>query len=339
MPSQDPNGYSLLNKNSLGIPAVCADYIEVGDIAQLKNVLNTARSSGQSVLVLGEGTNVVFARDTDNLVIRPLFLGTEIVQTLEDEVVIRVGAGENWHELVCWSLSQGFFGLENLALIPGSCGAAPVQNIGAYGVELNQFVERVEYVNLKTLEQVSLTSTECEFGYRESRFKHELQNRAVITHVHLKLSRQPGVNITYPAIRDYLDQNGLSSTPENVFDAVCSTRRSKLPDIRKIPNVGSFFKNPIVTEEHFAKIQSIAPDCPGYSQDSGAVKIPAAWLIDRRNWKGKMFDGVGIHQSQALVLINPGHRAGEQVLQVARNIQSDIRQAFEIDLEIEPRVI
>lgn len=339
MPSKHSKGYSLLEKNSLGIPAFCADYVEVLDIGQLRNVLNTANSRKQPVLVLGEGTNLVLSRNMDALVIRPMFAGIEIVQTLENEVVILVGAGENWHQLVCWTLSQGFYGLENLALIPGSCGAAPVQNIGAYGVELNRFVDRVDYVDLHSLEPKSLTNAECEFGYRESRFKHGLQDRALITHVQLKLTRQPSVCTDYPVIREYLEQHDLVATPENVFDAVCTIRRSKLPDIREIPNVGSFFKNPIVTEEHFNKIRSIEPDCPGFPQDSGAVKIPAAWLIDRRNWKGKMFDGVGIHHRQALVLVNPGHRDGRQVLALAENIQSDIRQAFGIALEIEPRVI
>lgn len=339
MSSPNANGYSLQDKNSLGIPACCTDYVEVRDIAELKKVLNKATAKGQSVLVLGEGTNVVLSRDMDALVIRPMFAGIDIVQTLEDEVVIRVGAGENWHKLVCWALSRGFYGLENLALIPGSCGAAPVQNIGAYGVELNQFVEQVDYVDLKTLELRTLANADCEFGYRESRFKHGLQDRALITHVQLKLALQPSVCTDYPVIRDYLDQHDMAPTPENVFDAVCTIRRSKLPDIREIPNVGSFFKNPIVTAEHFAKIRSSEPDCPGFPQDSGTVKIPAAWLIDRRNWKGKMFDGVGVHGSQALVLVNPGHKDGEQVLAVAKRIQSDIRQAYAIDLEIEPRVI
>jgi UDP-N-acetylmuramate dehydrogenase len=330
---------SLLDKNSLGIPASCDEYVEVHELTELRNALTKAAAERQPVLVLGDGTNVVLSGDINGMVVRPLFKGKEIIETTRESVLIRVGAGENWHDLVCWTLSRGYFGLENLALIPGSCGAAPVQNIGAYGVELDQFVENVEYLDRGTLELSTLTGQECGFGYRESRFKQDLKDRAIITRLTLRLSTKPNVCVAYPAIRDYLDKHDQEATPKNVFKAVCHIRRSKLPDVADIPNAGSFFKNPIVPANQFEEIKSTEPDCPGYRLDSGEVKIPAAWLIERRQWKGKLQDGVGMHHAQALVLVNPGHKDGQSVLKMAGKVQTDIQQAFGITLEIEPRVL
>lgn len=331
--------YSLIDSNSLGIPAVCSACFDIQDVAEIEKIICEATSAGQPWIVLGEGTNVVFSKDVNGIVIRPKFAGIEVIEPRQNEVVIRVGAGVNWHELVCWTLEQGYYGLENLALIPGSCGAAPVQNIGAYGVELNRFIERVDYVDLKSFESKSLTNAECGFGYRDSRFKHDLKDCALITHICLRLNKTPSVCIDYPAIQEYLQQQNLEPVPENIFDAVCTIRRSKLPDIKETPNAGSFFKNPIISAEHFDRIRASKPNCPGFEQPDGSFKVPAAWLIDQRGWKGKMFDGVGVHQHQALVLINPGNKAGTEVLRLAKNIQQDILQAYGISLEIEPRVI
>lgn len=339
MSSTIHQGFSLIDNNSLGIPAVCAACFDIQDVAEIEKVISGAVSAGQSWIVLGEGTNVVFSQDVNGIVIRPKFSGIDLIESQENEVVVRVGAGVNWHELVCWTLDQGYYGLENLALIPGSCGAAPVQNIGAYGVELNRFVERVDYVDLNRFESKSLTNAECGFGYRDSRFKQDLKDRVLITHIYLRLSKIPSVCVDYPAIQAYLKQQGMEPTPENIFDAVCTIRRSKLPDIKDIPNAGSFFKNPIISADHFERIRASELGCPGFKQPDGSFKVPAAWLIDQRGWKGKMFEGVGVHQHQALVLINPGHKAGAELLRLAKNIQQDILQAYHISLEIEPRVI
>jgi UDP-N-acetylmuramate dehydrogenase len=339
MSSPIHQGFSLIDSNSLGIPAVCNACFDIQDVAEIEKIISEAVSVGQSWIVLGEGTNVVFSQDVNGIVIRPKFSGIEVIESLENEALVRIGAGVNWHELVCWTLDQGYFGLENLALIPGSCGAAPVQNIGAYGVELNRFVERVDYVDLNNFELISLSNAECGFGYRDSRFKHDLKDCALITHIYLRLSKIPNSCIDYPAIQDYLKQQSLEPSPENIFAAVCTIRRKKLPDIKDIPNAGSFFKNPIISSDHFEQIRTSEPNCPGFEQADGSFKVPAAWLIDQRGWKGKMFDGVGVHQNQALVLINPGNKAGSELLRLAKNIQQDIFQAYRISLEIEPLVI
>jgi len=242
------HNYSLMGQNSLGVPSVCDAYIEIDDSSQLIPIIEHASKNKLSIFILGEGTNLVLNQNIKGLVVKANILGKEVVGEDSEQVRLRIGAGENWHELVSWTLEQGYFGLENLALIPGSCGAAPVQNIGAYGVEICRFLTAVEYIDLVSRIPNRLSNQECQFDYRDSIFKNDLENRALITHIELCLPKKASVNKSYPALSEYLEQQGLSITPQSIYAAVCDLRRSKLPDVKEIPNAGSFFKNPIITK-------------------------------------------------------------------------------------------
>lgn len=339
--------HSLSKQNSLGVSAVCESYIEIDSVADLSEIINHATENKYAVFVMGEGTNLVLHEQVPGLVIKPCIKGREILDENDKQIRLKIGAGENWHELVSWTLSQGYYGLENLALIPGSCGAAPVQNIGAYGVEISQFVEAIDYVDLVTRIPDRLNQYQCMFAYRDSIFKNDLESRALISHIELRLSKVPVANTDYPALSDYLKQHQLAATPESVFDAVCELRRSKLPDIKKIPNAGSFFKNPIIANQQYQSLLSLYPQLPGYPQlgaddentDSPDIKVPAAWLIDYLGWKGKSRGGVGVHDKQALVIVNPGHESGARILKFGKRIALSVEKEFGIRLDIEPKIV
>ena len=333
------SNYSLMANNSLSVPAVCDGYIEITSALDMVAVVEEAMATKQSIFVLGEGTNIVLAGDYPGLVVRPNILGRQILSQDKNQVELRVGAGENWHQLVSWTLAKGYFGLENLALIPGSCGAAPVQNIGAYGVELSRFISAVHYFDFQTASMQVLTNQQCQFAYRDSIFKHDLKDLALITHIDLVLPFSASVCLDYPVLAEYLRKHCLESTAQNIFEAVCALRSSKLPDVSQLPNVGSFFKNPIVQQADYQRLQLTDSSIPGYPQPDNQVKIPAAWLIDRLGWKGKSENGVGVHSQHALVIVNSGHCSGDRVLEFAARIQADVAAQFGIQLEIEPRII
>jgi len=265
--------------------------------------------------------------------------GIEVIEDTVDAVVLKVAAGESWHALVQWSLQRGYYGLENLALIPGTVGAAPIQNIGAYGVEIAPFIRRVHTIGIDDRQRVNLSADECEFGYRDSIFKRGLRDKVIITSIELVLSKKPRLQLSYPALRNYLDSHTADElTPQAVFDAVVEIRRSRLPDPADTPNAGSFFKNPVITQQQLAEIVGRAPDLPQYPQDDGQVKLPAAWLIDQCGWKGKRVGGFGVHPQHALVLVNYGGDKGSELLALAGEIRRSVFDAYGIDLEIEPRV-
>lgn len=337
--------YALQKHNSLGVPAVCDSYIEISDRCELTSIIDYAESRKQAIFVLGEGTNLVLADNFPGLIVRVNIKGREVLEGTAEHIQVRIGAGENWHELVGWALERDFTGLENLALIPGNCGAAPVQNIGAYGVEISQYISAVEYVDLAKRTTVRLTNEQCLFGYRDSIFKHDLQDRALITHIELMLPKNAPTEHSYPAVSEYLSSQELGPSPKNIYHAVCAIRRGKLPDIKEIPNVGSFFKNPIISQSHYDELLKTYPQMPSYPQidldmpEIKEVKVPAAWLVDKLGWKGKSKSGVGVHKKQALVIVNPGHRSGERILSFAKLIVDDVEKTFDIRLEIEPRVL
>ncbi len=299
--------------------------------------LDWARAEGVAVLPLGEGSNIVFAGDVDALVLQVASGGIEAIADDGDSVTLRVQAGEDWHQLVQWTLQQGLYGLENLALIPGTVGAAPIQNIGAYGVECEQFIRAVYTCDIASGERTRLSAAECDFAYRDSNFKGPWRDRLVITAVELELSRQPKVNITYPALAAELEELAQPG-PREVFDAVVAIRRRRLPDPAREPNAGSFFKNPIVDAELARRLVEQHPELPIYPQADGRSKLPAAWLIDACGWKGQRRDGVGVHPQHALVLVNYGSDSGAELLALAGGIAAAVKERFGIDLEIEPRV-
>lgn len=325
--------------------AVKARYaLEVHRPRQLLSAVATAREAGLPVLVLGGGSNVLFTGDYPGLVARIAMLGIHPEVKSNGDVLVTAMAGENWHELVTFCLEQGWFGLENLALIPGSVGAAPVQNIGAYGVEVGELIESVTYLDLAQGELNSLSAEQCQFAYRDSIFKHELRNSAVIISCTLRLRTTPEINVSYPALQQAMNASaeagdgasegtdgdscnasitghasGVSDiTPQQVYDTVCAIRRSKLPDPLELGNAGSFFRNPVVSQAQWQSLQSEWPDMPAFpvpaepgkaadrvsEKAPEEMKVPAAWLIERAGWKGVRRGHIGVHDRQALVLVH-----------------------------------
>lgn len=325
--------------NTLAVPAKAAHYAEVTDQAQLPGLLRFARERQRPLLVLGGGSNLVLRDDFPGLVLHMRLLGKTPVREDRHHVWLKVAAGENWHQLVQYCLGHHYWGLENLSLIPGSVGAAPIQNIGAYGVELKDVFAELEAVDIATGERVRFDRDACEFGYRDSVFKHRAKDRYVIVSVTLKLARQPHLKITYPALKDAVRHIPVAQlNPVSVSEAVCAVRRSKLPDPAKTPNVGSFFKNPVVGLEQFLALQNAHPGLVSYPVDARHVKLAAGWLIERAGWKGATRGPVAVHNEQALVLTNPGRGLGTDVLALAEEIRRSVSAEFGVDLEPEPRI-
>lgn len=330
---------SLLPYNTLALPGKASALAQVSDVAELLEALAWAEQHTLPVIPLGEGSNVVIADDLQALVLHLQNRGREVLDESDDHVLLRIQAGENWHALVDWSLGQDYHGLENLALIPGTVGAAPIQNIGAYGVELDTLVEAVHAMSVASGERLTLTTRDCEFAYRDSVFKGRLRDQLIIVAVDLKLARQPQLRTGYPALADYLDRECSGAiTSRDIFDAVVSIRRSRLPDPALEPNAGSFFKNPVVSEETAAGLRQQFPALPGYPQSGGRVKLPAAWLIENCGWKGGRAGNVGMHPDHALVLVNYGGASGSEVLAFAALVAESVRERFGVNLEIEPRI-
>ncbi|MFV8817359.1 UDP-N-acetylmuramate dehydrogenase [Haliea sp. E17] len=330
---------SLRSFNTLALEARATALVEVAGEAELAEALAWARAEGLPPLPLGEGSNVVFAGDLEALVIHQHAAGWSVLAGDAESVRLRVSAGENWHSLVARSLQQGWYGLENLALIPGTVGAAPVQNIGAYGVELERFVEAVHAVAVESGEKLLLERDACEFGYRDSVFKSRLRDKVIITAVDFRLPRIPAAECRYPALATELEARGVvAPTPQDVFDAVVAVRRRRLPDPAREPNAGSFFKNPLVEA---GRADALAAECPGlprYPQADGRVKLAAAWLIEQAGWKGHREGQFGIHPEHALVMVNYGGDSGEGLLQLAAQVVQSVRERFAVTLEMEPRI-
>ena len=329
----------LLSRNTLALAATAAALVEVRDELQLQAALNRARAEGLAVLPLGGGSNVVLAGDLEALVLCQAGGRIEVLQEVAGEVLLRVSAACDWHDLVTRCLQRGWYGLENLALIPGQVGDAPSQTIGAYGVEFEHFVREVHAVDLETGERLQLSTSECRFGYRDSIFKGELRDRVVITAVDIALAQEPRCQLAYPALREELVARGVREPmPQDVFEAVVAVRRRRLPDPAREPNAGSFFKNPVLSAAHASELAARHPEMPAYEQDDGSVKLPAAWLIEQCGWKGRREGGVGTHPAHALVMVHYGGSSGADLLGVADRIVAEVRRRFDVVLEMEPRV-
>lgn len=326
--------------NTLRLPSIARWYIEVRDDEELRETVAFAGARRRPLVVLGGGSNVVLAAKIDAVVARMASTGIDVEPVDNDTAVVRVAAGEPWHPLVQALLARGWHGLENLALIPGSVGAAPVQNIGAYGVELDRFIDSVDVISLATGEPQRLGRRECEFGYRDSAFKHRWRGQLAITAVTLRLSRTGGVNTGYADLAAELERRGCTTpTPVDVFDAVVAIRRSKLPDPARVANVGSFFKNPVVDAATFERLAGEYPDIVSYPQPGGTRKLAAAWLLDRAGFRGRECDGVAMHDRQALVLVHRGGADADEVLAFAAQIRTAVAARFGVELEREPVLI
>jgi len=330
---------SLRRFNTLALAGRASLMATVMDADDLDAALEFASAKGRKVIVLGEGSNVVIAGDVDALVLKQASRGIEVLELGAESVSLRVQAGENWHRFVQWTLERGYYGLQNLALIPGTVGAAPVQNIGAYGVELGAFLRQVHAVRLSDGQRLTLSRSACELGYRDSIFKGAQRDALCITAIDLELGLHPQTHTRYPVLANFLREAGVDEpTPGQVFDAVVSIRRSRLPDPAVEPNAGSFFKNPVLTADAAGHLRTRFPALPWYPQENGSIKLPAAWLIEYCGWKGWRCKGIGVHAEHSLVLVNYGGGTGGALLSLARKIAESVRDTFGLDLVIEPRV-
>lgn len=312
-------------------------FVSIKDDAELIAALKFAKEKNLPLLVLGGGSNVVLHDDFPGLAIHIQLMGKELVREDAEHVYIKAAAGESWSGFVEYCLDEQFWGLENLSLIPGNVGAAPIQNIGAYGVELKDVFSELTALDIKSGLSITFTAEACQFGYRDSVFKNALKDQFIITSVTFKLTKVPALKIHYPALRDaFVNLASGDITPELVSQVVCDIRRSKLPDPKIIPNVGSFFKNPIVSTATLTELQQDFPNVVAYSVDEGSVKLAAGWLIDRAGWKGFM-RGAGIHEQQALVLTNPSRLRASAVLELAELVKASVFNMFGVVLEQEPR--
>ena len=329
---------SLQALNTLAVPARARYLTPANSIEDLREALAFARERALPSLILGGGSNIVLSGDFDGVVIPLQLRGITCLTEQEDWVELSVAAGENWDDFVRYSLAQGWFGLENLSAIPGNVGAAPIQNIGAYGVELSSVLTSVVGLDLETGAERRLSREDCELAYRDSIFKGALRDRFVITEVGLKLSKVANTNLSYPALAAEVD---ASASPQEVSAAVRAVRARKLPSPAELPNAGSFFKNPIVSSEQADTLREIHPTLPMWPHN-GQYKLAAGWLVEQAGWRGRSGEGeqagVGIFREQALVLINPGRCPGRRILQFASEIQASVHARFGVNLDIEPRV-
>jgi UDP-N-acetylmuramate dehydrogenase len=332
--------HSLKDLNTFGIDVKANSFMEFHSIEELQNILKDPAQKKTNKLVLGGGSNILFTQNFDGLVLQNKIKSIEIIKENHDETFVRAGAGEVWHDLVLFCIHKNLGGIENLSLIPGSVGAAPIQNIGAYGAELKDTFESLEALNIDTGKITIFNHTQCAFGYRDSIFKREAKGKYIITSVILRLSKKPVFNTSYGAIKTTMDEMGIKELSiKAISDAVCRIRRSKLPDPAVIGNAGSFFKNPEITEKKFWELKSVYPDIPSFKTVPGKVKIPAGWLNEQCGWKGKTIGKTGVHKDQALVLVNYGGAKGEEVKKLASDIVLSVKERFGIELETEVNII
>jgi UDP-N-acetylmuramate dehydrogenase len=318
--------------NSFGISQSAAHFAEVENLGDLKQALSYGEEHFLSVHILGQGSNTLFIQDYPGLLIHMACLG---IERFEDSGIVKAACGENWHQFVEYCLKNNLHGIENLALIPGTIGAAPIQNIGAYGVELEQLVLGVEVFNRETATVEVLSREQCEFSYRDSIFKSGAKNKYVVLSLALQLNASPVVHTDYAALKQQL--TGVEEPgPRDVFEAVCSIRQTKLPDPSALGNAGSFFKNPLISQDKFSSLSSEYPDIPCFdSGEEGLLKVPAAWFIEKAGWKGRRKGDAGVHEQHALVLVNYGEASGEDILLLAQDISNSVLQSFGIALQPE----
>jgi len=321
--------------NTFGIQANAKRFVTVNSVKELKEII----ASEKDLFLLGGGSNILLTKDVEKLVIHLNTKGIIVNDFDEDEVLVTAEAGENWHELVLWCVSQNYGGLENLALIPGNVGTSPIQNIGAYGVEIKDVFQQLEAIDIETGKTKIFTSADCGFGYRNSVFKNELKGKFIIVSVTFKLiKKNHNINISYGAIKDLLTDKENPSIKE-IADAVIAIRQSKLPDPKEIGNSGSFFKNPVITSNLFQELTKKYPEIPHYIISENEIKIPAGWLIEQCGFKGKRFGDAGVHEKQALVLVNYSNASGKEIYALAQKIQQKVMEIFKISLEIEVNII
>ena len=343
--------YDLTELNTFGISAHAKFFVELNEESDLKELFAFSEFKNNEKLFLGGGSNILFTKDFNGIVVLNKLKGIEILKESSEDVLIKSMSGEIWHDLVMFAVSRGYWGIENLSLIPGTVGAAPMQNIGAYGVELKDTLESIEVYEIKTGKKNVFKKEECEFEYRDSIFKNKAKGKYFISSITLKLSKVEKKNTDYKILREYLEkparttgivQSGrnkiIEYTPKIISDAVIAIRKSKLPDPKVIGNAGSFFKNVFVKKEKLESLLKLYPDMP-YFEENNVIKIPAGWLIEQCDWKGKRVGNVGVHDKQALVLVNHGNASGQEIKELAEKIIDSVFKKFGVILVPEVNLI
>ena len=333
---QIESNFNLSKLNTFGITAKAKFFVEVNSEEELRELFADPIFVKNKKFFLGGGSNILFTKDFDGIVVLNKLKGIEIKEEDSEIVMVRALGGEIWHDLVIFAVNHRYWGIENLSLIPGTVGAAPIQNIGAYGAELKDTLLNVEAFEIETGLKKVFSQAECKLGYRDSVFKNELKNKYFISATTLKLSKKEKKNISYKILKEYLETNAIEiHNPKNISDAVASIRRSKLPDPKVIGNAGSFFKNVFINRDQLEKLQGIYKEMPFFEEDE-VIKIPAGWLIEQCGWKGKRLGNVGVHEKQALVLVNYGEATGSEIIELASKIIESVKEKF--DLTIMPEV-
>ena len=346
---KDIRDYQLLMHNTFGIDAACKRFVEFTTESELVRLLQRERfqETGEPLLILGGGSNLLLTGDFEGTVLHSAIMGIEDISAIEgpqsDSVLLRVGSGVVWDDFVAYCVARGWNGAENLSLIPGEVGASAVQNIGAYGVEAKDLIERVEAVEIATGDQVAFDNEDCCYAYRQSRFKQDWKNRYVVTYVTYRLSRTFVPHLDYGNLREHLfSQKQIAAealTAQHVRDAIIDIRRAKLPDPAELGNGGSFFMNPIVPRAKYEELAAQYPNMPHYEVDAERVKIPAGWMIDQCGWKGRQLGPAGVYDKQALVLVNLGGAKGEDIVRLCEAIRHDVKERFGVEIRPEVNVV
>ncbi|MFT5600300.1 MAG: UDP-N-acetylmuramate dehydrogenase [Flavobacteriales bacterium] len=334
-------GVSLKAYNTFGLEAKACYFSEANSLEQLLSILKSDVAKNNPLFIIGGGSNILLTKDIDALVIKMNINGISTLQENSETALIESGAGENWHQFVLKTIEMECYGLENLSLIPGCVGASPMQNIGAYGTEIKDHFLYLDALNLETLTIERFDKEACEFGYRESVFKGKLKGKYIIVKVAFELSKKPNVNTSYGAIEAELKAMQITNpSPKHVSDAVIAIRRSKLPDPAEIGNSGSFFKNPVVNISQFNKLQAKFPEIAHYKVDDNNIKLAAGWLIDQSGWKGKTINNTyGVHNMQALVLVNYGGATGSEIYDLSTQIIESVKERYGVQLEREVNIL
>lgn len=334
---KDIKNYSLKGHNTFGIEAKCRRFLEFSSVNEAQDVLPTLRGEDAPLMLLGGGSNLLLTKDFSGTVIHSAIMGAEAHETGDGHVLLRCGSGERWDDIVDLCVSRGWYGAENLSLIPGDVGASAVQNIGAYGVEAKDLIVRVEAVEIATGNLHLFTNEECRYSYRQSRFKQDWRDHFFITHVTYRLSLTFKPNLDYGNIRMELEEKGISNpNAAELRQTVIDIRNAKLPDPKMEGNAGSFFMNPVVSRKKYERLSADYPNMPHYTIDEDHEKIPAGWMIEQCGWKGKTLGRAGVHHRQALVLVNKGDATGEEIVHLCEQIRMDVYNRFGI--EIHPEV-
>lgn len=330
---------SLLPYNTFGMDVKASRFVEYASVEELRGLWNAEREAVARALHIGGGSNLLFTSDYEGLILHSAIKGYTVVKETEEEVEVRVGAGEVWDDFVAYTVANGWYGAENLSLIPGEVGASAVQNIGAYGVEAKDLIVSVDTFGLETGEERRFMREECRYAYRESVFKQELKGKYAVTFVTYRLKKHPVFHLEYGNIRAELEKQGCQVDLENVRRIIIAIRQTKLPDPKVLGNAGSFFMNPVVPKMQFEALLAQYPDMPHYPVDEAHVKIPAGWMIDRCGWKGKRVGHAGVHEKQALVLVNCGGATGKEVMHLAEEIVASVRERFGVTIRPEVNYI